>query len=72
MKSSMNFCRHRLHSTFNLLKLCANDFFPELKEKEAAFERNQLLTALDVDDMNYKTNFMILEMARLHVMFFRK
>ena len=49
MKNSINVWRHRLQSTFNLLKLSLNDIFLSLKirEQEAAFVRNSFSTALD-------------------------
>ena len=49
-------------------------YFPELKEKEAAFVRNQFATLLAVSDIldELKDQIHDFKMNRPHVMFFRK
>ena len=71
MKNSVNVWRHRLHSIFNLVKLCLNSIFLSLKNKKPhSFEiRYRLLWMLVRFLMNYQTNF-IFKIICLHVTFF--
>ena len=56
------------------LETLSNDIFLSLKKKKPhSYEiSSRLLWMLVIFLMNYKTNFMILEKIRPHVMFFRK
>ena len=71
MKNSMNFSRHRLHSTFNFFKLSSKDIFLSLKNKKLHLYkiRFRLPWMLVIFAINYRTNFMIFEMNRPHMMF---
>ena len=74
MKNSINVCRHRFHSTFNLLKLSSNNIFLSLENKKPhSWEIcSGLLWMLMIFPKNCKINFRIFKMIRPHVIFFRK